>query len=170
MTIDFDKLRGDKSAADEIPADGDHIARLERAVVVDTKRGEQIVTEWSNQANVMWTSWNRFDSSGMPYTQDLLDGLGIDRRKVTEDSLSDELARCEGGTYQVSTEANEGSQGGRWFINTYVRQPLRAGQTPPPPDAQVVPPDVPVDTAGLPTAGAAAQTTASDLFGDDAPF
>lgn len=160
--IDFDKLRGDVPAGDEPPEDGDHVARLERAVVVDTKRGEQVITEWSNEANVMWTSWNRFDATGLPYTQELLDGLGIDRSKVTEETLSDELARCEGATYQVTTSATKGSQGDRWFINTYVNQAVSASQR-----VASDAPDVPADANGLPEPDAGAAMASKDLFGDD---
>ena len=70
-----------------------------------------------------WDSWNRFDSSGMRYTQDLLDALGIDRFQVTDDDQMSEAlhAACEHNDYQVRTESKRGSrQGDRWFTSTYV--------------------------------------------------
>jgi hypothetical protein len=168
MPIDFDKLGGDRPVED-VPVDGVHKARLERAVVVTTKNGdERLVTEWSNESNVMWTSWNRFDAQGLPYTQDLLDGLGIDRKSLTDEvQLGNELASLEGGTWTVTTESNQGSQGDRWFTSTYVEgkaDPQVAAQ------AEQKRSDIPADVADLPEPGAGGKTSAEDLFGDDAPF
>ena len=158
--IDFGKLGG-STPIEEAPADGDHRARLERAVIVDTKNGERLVTEWCDSENSMWTSWNRFDDSGMSFTQELLDGLGIDRSKLTEETLPDELARKEGATYNVRTESRQGSQGDRWFTSTYINStvlPPQLNRREPPPS------DAPADTRGLPqTTGA----KSNDLFGDD---
>jgi hypothetical protein len=162
MTIDFDKLRGE-TAAEEIPADGTHTARLERCVIVTSNRtgDELLVTEWSDEQNVMWTSFNRFDSSGMSFTQELLDGLGVDRSKLTDENLGDELAQAEGGTYQVRTTSTKGSQGDRWFINTYVDQVIAGRQ-------KTLDEDIPADTTGLPERDAA--PAGADLFGDEPAF
>lgn len=160
MPIDFDALRGERGSQ-QVPDDGLHTARLERIVIHESDRGESLITEWSDDQNVQWTSWNRFDASGLPYTQDLLDGLGVDRRKLTDENLADALARCEGSTYQVRTSSKRGSQGDRWFINTYIEQPLSR------PDATLGS-DIPADTSGLPERDAA--PVGADLFGDDAPF
>lgn len=157
MPVDFEALRGEKSAGG-VPDDGLHTARLERAALVETDRGSRLITEWSDENNLMWTSWNRFDASGMAFTQELLDGLGINRKQVTEDNFADELASVEGSTYQVRTESKQGSQGDRWFTSTYIEQTI-AGR-------QQTLADMPADTRGLPERDAA-PNGAGDLFGDD---
>lgn len=158
MPVNFAALRGDAPAADH-PADGLHVARLERAQLYDGDRGAQLITEWSDENNLMWTSWNRFDGPGLKYTQDLLDGLGIDRSQVTEETFGRELARAEGGTYQVRTKSREGRD--KWFTDTYVEQPLegRAQRSS----------EIPADTRGLPDEERAVAPggAAADLFGDD---
>jgi hypothetical protein len=160
MPIDFDALRGDSADAG-VPADGVHTARLERVVLRETANGERLITDWSSEECSLWTSWNRFDPQGMSYTQDLLDGLGIDRKQMTtEDGLSDALATKEGGTYQVRTSSQKGSQGDRWFTSTYIEQAI-AGR-------QETLDELAADTRGLPERDAA-PAAAGDIFGDDAP-
>jgi len=165
VPIDFAALRGEDDAATAgVPTDGDHAARLERAVLHDGDRGTQLITEWSDERNLMWTSWNRFDGQGLKYTQELLDGLGVDRQSVMDDAqLAQELAAVEGRHYRVRTQSKQGRNGDRWFTNTYVDGP-----------AVPVEPDVPVDTRGLPAESPAVTTAdyaAQDLFGDeDIPF
>ena len=160
MAIDYEALRGD-SAGGVVPDDGTHTARLERAVLRDTANGERLITDWSSEECSLWTSWNRFDPQGLPYTQQLLDGLGIDRKKITaDDELSEALERVEGATFQVRTESRQGSQGDRWFTSTYIEQVIAGRQE------QLS--DIPADTAGLPERDAAPDS--GDLFGDDTPF
>lgn len=149
--IDYEALRG--GVVTGVPDNGSHTARLERAKLWEGDKGSQLITEWSNDKNVMWTSWNRFDANGLPYTQDLLDGLGIDRSKITDDDkLEAALNEAEGRMYSVRTDSKQGSQGDRWFINTYVDGPAVAEQ-----------PELPVDAEGLPKPGAAA--VAGEQFG-----
>jgi hypothetical protein len=159
MPVDFDALRSETGSG--VPDDGLHTARLERAAVIETDRGSRLITEWSDENNLMWTSWNRFDASGLKFTQDLLDGLGVNRSQITEDNFSDELAQMEGGTYQVRTDSKQGKQGDRWFTSTYIEQAI-AGR-------QQTLADIPADSAGLPERDAAPAGT--DLFADDdVPF
>lgn len=140
--IDYQALRSGTTAH---PPDGAHVAVLNRAKLVDTSNGERLVTEWQTQDDAhYWDSWNRFDGTGISYTQELLQGLGIDLAAVKDDdSLTEQLSRVEGGVFEVRTQSNQGSQGDRWFTNTYVD--ARAGE--------LVPQDVPIDTGGLPEVG-----------------
>lgn len=159
--VDYDALAG--NAGSGVPADGTHTARLERAALLETDNGSRLITEWSANGT-WWESWNRFDGRGMSFTQDLLDGLGVDRSKVTnDDEMGDELSHAEGDTYRVRTESKRGSQGDRWFTSTYIEARVEGG-TPPPPRPEPES-DAPADTAGLPAPGASAP--ANDLFGDD---
>ena len=160
MPIDFDALRGD--GLPETPDDGEHIALLMRAVVVDTQNGERLVTEWKavGEENVAWDSWNRFDTSGMSFTRDLLIGLGINLKSLNDiDQLGAELDQCVNYKWRVSTSSSMGNRGDRVFVNTYV-----TGKAGP------VEPDVPIDTDGLPDVSNPPPTTAGAQFGTKAPF
>jgi hypothetical protein len=120
--INYAALSGQATAADH-PPDGHRQARLDRAALVDTQNGERLVTEWSDATNggLAWTSWNRFDTSGLQYTRELLAGLGIDTARLTDDDvLIASLNAVTGRTYDVRTASQQGSQGDRWFTSTYV--------------------------------------------------
>lgn len=152
MPIDFDVLRG--TGAPATPDDGDHVAWLERAAIVETQNGERLVTEWRDTADksVQWTSWNRFDTTGMSYTRDLLLGLGVDLSTVNDTvDLSDGLIAKVGLTWRVTTKSQMGSQGDRVFVTTYVN-----GRDTP------VEPDVPIDTRGLAEPAAAPAPAVDD--------
>lgn len=156
MTVDYEALRGGVTTG--VPENGSHTARLERAKLWEGDRGSQLITEWSENG-LWWTSWNRFDAQGMQFTQELLDGLGIDRSKITDDDeFEAALNEVEGILYLVRTTAKEGSQSGKWFINTYCDGPAVPEQM-----------DMPVDTEGLPDVGTEA-ATAGEQFGNDAPW
>jgi hypothetical protein len=122
MPIDYQALKTG-SMASVLPDDGEHAGRLERAQLVHTQNGPRLVTEWS-QANgtAQWTSWNRFDESGLSYTIELLDGLGVDRAAVNNDEQLDaELERAVDQVFDVRTSSQAGSRGdGRVFVSTYV--------------------------------------------------
>lgn len=134
MSIDYEALRGTAAGP---PDNGSYDARLERAALVETRNGEQLVTEWTCPEGA-WTSWNRFDATGLPFAQELLDGLAVDRTKLTDDyALESELYRVTGQTYRVVVSNSKGSQGDRVFTNTKVIGP--AAQTT----------DVPGDLQGL---------------------
>lgn len=158
MPIDFDALWG--SGDVQTPDDGEHIALLERAALVDTKKGEQLVTEWrAPTEKAAWQSWNRFDTSGMSYTRDLLLALGVSPRSaMDDDALASELDRCVNQWWRVTTTSQMGSQGDRVFVTTYVNG--KAGP---------VEPDVPIDTEGLPEPTVAASEPGAQ-FGAAAPF
>jgi hypothetical protein len=135
--VDYEALRGGVSTG--VPDNGSHTARLERAALVETDKGSNLVTEWSEDG-LWWTSWNRFNAQALPFTQALLDGLGVDRQKITnDDEFETALSDVQGILYLVHTDSKQGSQSDRWFINTYV-------------DGRAVPAqiDMPVDTEGLP--------------------
>lgn len=158
MPIDYAALQGDGAGT---PDDGDHIALLERAVIVDTQNGERLVTEWRAPTDkAAWQSWNRFDVSGMSWTRDLLIGLGVDLKVVTDDdAMSDALNRVVNRYWRVHTTSQTGSQGDRVFVTTYVNGP-----------AGPVEPDVPIDTRDLPEPTAPAPAAPGAQFGDKAPF
>jgi hypothetical protein len=165
-SIDFDALKGASTRG--VPEDGLHIARLERISFYEGDKGTQLITEWSNEANVTWTSWNRFDETGLSFTQELLDGLGVDRSKWNPDEFQDEVEKAVGGTYQVRTDSRRGRQGDKWFTNTYIEQAIAGRQERMATGSGAAPrqpePDVPIDTQGLPERGNAPD---ADLFGDD---
>jgi hypothetical protein len=102
MSINYELLRG--NSAPSVPTDGKHHARLERAKLVGTQNGERLVTEWSTGQNTMWTSWNRFDATGIEYTRELLIGLGADLAAIDDDEqLEDALVDATGSSYEVTT-------------------------------------------------------------------
>ena len=134
--INFDLLRGSEVG---LPPDGIHTADLIVAKVVDLESGSKLVTEWGNpETNYYWTSWNAFAANRIVFTQELLDGLGVDRAKITDDSeLAVELERVQGQTYQVRTSAWSGG------INTYIEGRQQSLD------------DLGTDTEGLPEVGQA---------------
>jgi hypothetical protein len=162
MAINYKQLRGEGAPA--IPKDGSHQATLDRAKIVDTKNGEALVTEWTTaDGNVDWTSWNRFDTSGMGYTRELLLGLGVDLSTITDDdSLSAQLDGAQYHVYNVRTQSQKGSQGDRWFTSTYVTGRADGVQTQMATNGEA--PDVPIDAGGLP------EPTLASKFGDEPPF
>jgi hypothetical protein len=163
VPINYKQLRGESAPA--IPKDGDHQATLDRAKIVDTQNGERLVTEWTTaDGNVDWVSWNRFDTSGIEYTRELLLGLGVDLSAIIDDdSLRDQLEGAEGYVYNVRTKSQKGSQGDRWFTSTYATGRADGVQTSMP-VTNGAHADVPIDTDGL------AQSSLDTKFGDKAPF
>jgi hypothetical protein len=147
MPINYEALRNGSATA-EVPADGNHQARLERAALVDTARGERLVTEWATINPLQqWTSWNRFDTAGLAFTRDLLTGLGILDDVTSDTALANALERVTGQTFEVRTQSNKGAQGDRWFTHTYVDGPALGVQ-------ETM--DAPFDTTDLPPPNRAA--------------
>jgi hypothetical protein len=162
MSIDYDQLNTGEANV-KLPSDGPRVAFLDRASLVDTRSGEQVVTEWRDAKDYtcQWQSWNRFEGAGFQYTRDLLVGLGVPLGKTSSDGLplimDDESLRREidiavGGMFNVKTTSRQGD--GRVFVNTYV-DGLRTGGVQL--DIEDMArgnirdePDVPIDTAGLP--------------------
>lgn len=151
MSINYDQLNTGE-AKTEPPADGEHVAILERASLVDTRSGQQVVSEWrdAKSDSVAWQSWNRFDGAGFTYTRDLLLGLGVPLGKagsdglpliMDDDALKREIDVAVGGMFNVKTQSRQGD--GRVFVNTYVDGLARGVQL-------GMEPDVPIDTDGLP--------------------
>ena len=164
MPINYEALRTG-SLNVENPDDGQHTARLERAALVSTSNGERLVTEWIDmQGPAQWTSWNRFDEMGLSYTNELLDGLGVDRTILTDDdSFTAELDRVTGTVYDIRTASQLGSRGdGRVFVTTYVNGRNEGVQ-------EALDVDVPVDRSDLqPPGGSAASKVSHNT--DDIPF
>ena len=120
--IDYEALRGE-GGEPEIPEDINRVARLDRAALVDTNNGERLVTEWRDYYKplIQWQSWNRFDTTGMSYTRDLLKAIGVDMSTLTDDvALSSELSVASGGVFKVHTSSQLGNRGDRVFVTTYV--------------------------------------------------
>lgn len=156
MPIDYNALQSGQATI-EAPTDGEHIAHLERAAIVSTNNGERLVTEWAGaNENVQWTSWNRFDETGLSYTVELLDGLGVDRAAISnDDSFVDALDACVQNIYDVTTKSQMGSKGDRVFTTTYVKGRATSYQ-------EALEVDAPADTSDLPRAGSPAAKVADD--------
>jgi hypothetical protein len=157
MSDDFDAFKSDDTGD---PPDGEHTAWLERTSVFQSRAGAWwIRTCWRTTDRAFyWEVLNGVEGNRKPFTKELLAGIGVDLVALRSwDELGDELAQFEDRTYTVGV-AHKGE-----FLNTTVVGV--AGDAPPP--------DVPVDTQGLPEpepAAAAAGSRAADLFGDDVPF
>jgi hypothetical protein len=152
--IDYDALRGQSGGE---PPDGLHTAYLMRAELVETSRGDRMVTEWQtmSEPRYYWTTWFGFDGQRLSFTQEFLDALGVDRNRITDDALLEQaLSNCVGLEYEVRTDA-----GASW-VNTYVEG--------------AVSPDVPIDTTGLGQATPAPQepvtVPAGAVSDEDIPF
>jgi hypothetical protein len=116
MPIDYDVLSGERDLS--APPDGYCDAHLEHAKLVEGSSGDLLITEWSDGEHY-WTSFNGFSGNRLRFTQELLDGLGVDRKAVTSDEeLEAELDRVTGGRFRVKTDSKEGQNG--VFVNTYV--------------------------------------------------
>ena len=155
--IDFDALRGTTGGD---PPDGIYSARLQRAAIVETRNGTKLVSEWqvTDPGPYYWSVWHGFAGQAMSFTQDYLDGLGVDRSKLTdEDAFETELSRVIGREFEVRTEA-----GAAW-INTFIEGPATG-------TGQTSLDDVPVDTSDLPPAGVGANGDPRDPDDDDIPF
>lgn len=155
---DFDAFLDDEGSE---PPDGDHNARLDRAVLRDTRSGKMIKLEWrTTDHSHWWESWHGTSGGGKGRTQQLLEDLGVDRTRLKGrgwDALEEELADREDKIYLVNVSRNG------TFLNTTVIEESQGEQT-----------EIPVDTSDFaeraPTparAGAADGSAASDLFGDD---
>jgi hypothetical protein len=154
--VDYDALRG--SAGGE-PPDGIHKALLMRAKLVETSNGAtMLVTEWQvgGMTPYYWTTWFGFEGARMGFTQEFLDGLGVDRSQITDDDVFGEaLQRAEDEAYTVRTSSWSGG------INTYVEEA--------PDTAQASLDDAPIDTNGLPEVSTAEPVAAGGVD-DDIPF
>jgi hypothetical protein len=139
------------------PPDGLHDAYLMRARL-QTGNQDFVVTEWQAGA-FYWETLYGFTPQRLQFTQDMLDGLGIDRAKITDDdALEMALADAQGSRYRVRVERN-----GR-FVNTYIE-----GGSTVQPSAQASFADVPIDTSGLPDVSQPPPTYTGALAGMAAP-
>lgn len=154
--IDYDALRGETGGD---PPDGMHDASLVRAAIVETQNGTRLVTEWqiSHPTPYYWTAWHGFDGQRLNWTQEYLDGLGVDRATITDDdALTEQLENVTGIVYEVRVQSKNG------FLNTYVEGPAAARQESL---------DLPIATDDLPPAGvASAAAPTTDPADDDIPF
>jgi hypothetical protein len=134
--INYAQLAGGGESAQ--PPNGMHRAFLMRARL-QTGAQDFVVTEWQ-AGPYWWETLYGFTASRIGFTQDALDGLGIDRAKITDDdALEAALYGAQGAEYRVRVEQN-----GR-FTNTYIEGAAAVGQ--PSFDS-----DIPADTSGLPAA------------------
>lgn len=106
MGIDWEALRGGTSAL--VPPAGIHTARLETAKIVQTNSGdEKMVTSWQTTGDpiYVWETWHGLSGRALGFTLELLDGLKVDRSKLTDyEAFDTGLAACIGRTYQVETK------------------------------------------------------------------
>lgn len=106
MTIDWEALRGGTSAL--VPPAGVHTARLDQAKIVQTNAGdEKMVTSWQTMGDpiYVWETWHGLSGRALGFTLELLDGLKVDRSRLTDYEAFDiALAACIGRTYQVETK------------------------------------------------------------------
>ena len=149
---DYDALRGDTGG---LPPDGVHDAHLDRASLIDTRKGEMLVTEWRTQGDPLywWTTWFRFDGQGLAFTLAFLDAIGVDRSALADadgSRLEDALDARIGHMYAVRTK-RWGSDGGGGVNVTVEGEQLQQSL------------DVPIDDQGL-----TAATVVKD--DDDIPF
>jgi hypothetical protein len=154
--IDYNALR---SGGGGEPPDGHYKATLVRAKLVNTSGGWKMVTEWQvgGLTPYYWTTWFGFEGARMAFTQEFLDGLGIDRANITDDDAFEmALDRATNHTYNVRTSAWSGG------INTY---PEAGGEV-----AQTSLDDMPADTNGLPEVGAQPVGVGGADPDDDIPF
>ena len=151
MSDDFSLF---KQADGSEPLDGVHTARLEGAVVLDTKNGRRVKLTWQTTDYAhYWESWHGVTGRAKAFTKDTLNAIGVDLDAVGSwAGLADELALREGKVFRVQVERN-----GDW-LNTSVLADAK--------DEQL---DLPVDTGGLPAAGAAAKA-GGGMFDDEPPF
>ncbi len=85
------------------------------AKLLDLQRSRLVEWQANSSASYYWSTWHGFAPSRMAITQEYLDGLGIDRKTITDDrALEAALANVQGATYEVRTSAWPGG------INTFV--------------------------------------------------
>jgi hypothetical protein len=162
--IDYSALR---SALGGDPPDGMHQATLVRAAIVETSGGSRLVTEWQTVTGTpyYWTVWHGFEGPRLQWTQEYLDGLGLDRSKITSDEAFDvELENARGVDYDVRVETRNG------YLNTYVEGPAANVQERL--DLPIASDDLPPAPAAEPAPAAVGASTAasSDPADDDIPF
>jgi hypothetical protein len=143
-TIDYNELRSG-GEGDGVPDDGSHVARLVSARVYDNASGAQLVTKWLELAtSIQWSTREDFSANGMPFIKRMLDGLGINRAALNEQTnpLPYALTAVEGQLFEVTTQAKRGNN--RWFVNTYVEGAATGPPPAPAPVQQELGTDVPV--------------------------
>lgn len=145
------------------PPDGSHTALLVVAKLLDLAGGSKLVTEWQSVGGgtpYYWSTWHGFTPTRISVTQEFLDGLGVDRKTITDDeAFENALSQVQGMTYEVSTSAWSG--GTNTFIEDVSVSPAVREQR----DA-----DVPIDTGGLEPQPVTAGPALPAIDDDDIPF
>lgn len=158
--INYALLAGGDGGA---PPDGSHTALLVVAKLLDLPNGSKLVTEWQTTGGgtpYYWSTWHGFAPTRMAITQEFLDGLGIDRKAITDDAAFEAaLANVQGVTFEVSTSAWSG--GTNTFIEDVAMSPTARAQR----DT-----DVPIDTGGLDAEPVTAGPALPAIDDDDIPF
>jgi hypothetical protein len=158
--IDYGLLAGNAGGE---PTDGIYAAMLVRLELVHTQSGSRLVSEWqvSTGTPYYWTTWFGFAANRIGVTQDFLDGLGVDRSKVTDDeSFEMALHQVVGRLYEVRTESWSGG------VNTFIEAVVDASAARAPIEDELAP-----VTSGLPdVTPAAVGQSALPIDDDDIPF
>jgi hypothetical protein len=160
--IDYGLLAGNAGGE---PTDGIYAAMLVRLELVHTQSGSRLVSEWQVSAGTpyYWTTWFGFAANRIGVTQDFLDGLGVDRSRITDDeSFELALHQVVGRMYEVRTESWSGG------VNTFIESVVgSAGSSARPPSMDD---DLAPDTRGLPDLTPASVGQAALPDDDDIPF
>lgn len=146
--IDYGLLRSNDGGE---PPEGMHEPYLARAALVETDKGTLLVSEWQVPGSYYWTAWHGFAPDRIRFTQEYLDGLGVDRSTITDDEEFERaLSEVIGTVFRVRTERSKGG-----YLNTYVEAAAE--------------PDIPLPDfeEGQPAGVGAGVQQASD---DDIPF
>jgi hypothetical protein len=163
--IDYGLLGGEQNREPSEPPEGTYQATLVVAKVVETSRGTALVTEWSTETEppYYWTAWFGFAANRIAITNELLDGIGVDRAAIvrggTQEQRDEELTR----QLWAATNKVYAIEVTRWSggVNTKV---IVAPEVSP---DQTQMWDAPISTEGLPAAGVGAAGHSED---DDIPF
>lgn len=158
--INYDLLGGGTGGD---PPEGIYEAYLCVAKIVETSKGDALVTEWqvNNPGPYYWTAWHGFEANRINITQDYLDGLGVDRaaafrgdtQEQRDEAFGAALEACQGHHYQVRITTWSGG------VNTFIDHEVVIG---------VPVSDIPADTADLPEPAAVGAVAA--IPDDDVPF
>ena len=100
------------------PPDGIHAAYLARAALVETSKGDSLVTEWQSVGDnpYYWTSWFSFEGSRITFTQEFLESVGIRYTDITDDDA------MEAALASVDRQPLSGAHTSRGGVGQHLRR------------------------------------------------